>query len=260
MEENNIVKYEGSVIKRISNQIGVTNKLLALSEPQLIPYRKGDKWGFCMADRKIPFSFERANRFSCGLAKILVKENEYFIDKKGDIDSPIFDIMYGQNIVADLKSREKVKLMLMSKRNRLKALLTINDMRKRSVSAKDFIKDKAIAVIDGKPGVINIDGNFQITSWLHIERILFDGSDFIDSKGNVLTGLNEYDITGEFYEESLNVRSRKNSKWGFVDETGKNIISCKYDDVDYFFKGFAKVKFHGKYGFINKEGEEYWED
>jgi hypothetical protein len=26
MEENNIVKYEGGLIKRISNQIGVTNK------------------------------------------------------------------------------------------------------------------------------------------------------------------------------------------------------------------------------------------
>ena len=35
MEENKIVKYEGGVIKRISNQIGVTNKLLAINLRQL---------------------------------------------------------------------------------------------------------------------------------------------------------------------------------------------------------------------------------
>ena len=43
MEENKIIKYEGGLIKRIDNQISVTNKLLELAVPQLIPYRKGDK-------------------------------------------------------------------------------------------------------------------------------------------------------------------------------------------------------------------------
>jgi DNA-binding NarL/FixJ family response regulator len=35
MEENSIVKYEGGLIKKISNQIGVTNKLLAVNLRQL---------------------------------------------------------------------------------------------------------------------------------------------------------------------------------------------------------------------------------
>lgn len=65
MSENKIVKYEGGIIKRISNQIDVTNKLLALSEPQLIPYRKGDRWGFCRADKKIvvPCIYKYADQF-----------------------------------------------------------------------------------------------------------------------------------------------------------------------------------------------------
>lgn len=35
MEENKIVKYEGGLIKRISNQIGVTNKLLSVNLRQV---------------------------------------------------------------------------------------------------------------------------------------------------------------------------------------------------------------------------------
>ncbi len=43
MENNELIKYEGGLIKRVGNAISVTNKLLATTEPQLIPYRKKDK-------------------------------------------------------------------------------------------------------------------------------------------------------------------------------------------------------------------------
>ena len=53
MEEYKLIKYEGGLLKSISTAISVANKLLALTEPQLIPYRKKDKWGFCTPDKKI---------------------------------------------------------------------------------------------------------------------------------------------------------------------------------------------------------------
>jgi len=53
VENNEIIKYEGGLIKHVSNAISITNKLLVLTEPQLIPYRKGDKWGFCTPDKKV---------------------------------------------------------------------------------------------------------------------------------------------------------------------------------------------------------------
>ena len=80
MEENKIVKYEGGLIKRISNQIGVTKKLLALSQPLLIPYRKGDKWGFCTADKNIVIDciYDNASIFSEGLAAVSINEKNGF--------------------------------------------------------------------------------------------------------------------------------------------------------------------------------------
>src|SRR5665213_2843471 len=92
MEENKIVKYEGGIIKRINNQIGVTNKLLALAEPELIPYRKGDKWGFCTAEKRIVIDcvFDRASIFSQGLASVFnIEKNRFgFINQLGTIVIP----------------------------------------------------------------------------------------------------------------------------------------------------------------------------
>ncbi|MFM8430738.1 MAG: WG repeat-containing protein, partial [Holophagaceae bacterium] len=36
-------------------------------------------------------------------------------------------------------------------------------------------------------------------------------------------------------------------QWGFVDETGKEVIPPKYDWVDYFHNGFARVNVGGEY-------------
>ena len=41
-------------LARVSNQLDLTDKLLAKpEEPFLIPYRKGDKWGFCDLNKNI---------------------------------------------------------------------------------------------------------------------------------------------------------------------------------------------------------------
>jgi len=41
-------------LARVSSQLALTDKLLAKpEEPFLIPYRKGDKWGFCDRNKNI---------------------------------------------------------------------------------------------------------------------------------------------------------------------------------------------------------------
>ena len=47
-----------------------------------------------------------------------------------------------------------------------------------------------------------------------------------------------------------------NGKWGFIDETGREICPCKYDWVYDFCEGLAKVKLNGKWGFIDTSGRE----
>ena len=44
------------LVNRVSQQIALTDRLLSLYNddlPELIPYRKGDKWGFCDRNKKI---------------------------------------------------------------------------------------------------------------------------------------------------------------------------------------------------------------
>ena len=95
-----------------------------------------------------------------------------------------------------------------------------------------------------------------------------------------------YDEVHDFSEGLAGIK--KDGKWGFIDRTGKEVISCCFGDVrnfshglaasiymwgwsfinktgnkaipftyDYvsdFFQGLAKVRRNGKYGFINKSG------
>ena len=49
-----------------------------------------------------------------------------------------------------------------------------------------------------------------------------------------------------------------NGKYGFVDKTGTEVISCKYDDARSFHDGRAGVKLNGKWGTVNKSGVETW--
>lgn len=47
-----------------------------------------------------------------------------------------------------------------------------------------------------------------------------------------------------------------NGKYGFIDETVKEIVSPKYDYVSNFKNGFAGVGLNGKDGFIDETGKE----
>ena len=48
----------------------------------------------------------------------------------------------------------------------------------------------------------------------------------------------------------------KNSKYGYIDKQGNEVVACKYDDAEGFSDGMAIVKKNGKYGYIDKQGNE----
>ena len=64
---------------------------LALSEPQLIPYLKADKWGFCTADKKIVIDciYKFTDQFNNGMAIVVKDDMAGFINKKGEVAIPI---------------------------------------------------------------------------------------------------------------------------------------------------------------------------
>jgi hypothetical protein len=47
----------------------------------------------------------------------------------------------------------------------------------------------------------------------------------------------------------------KEDKWGFSDPNRKIIIGAKYEKVDFFTEGLARVKLNGHYGFIDTKGK-----
>jgi len=44
-----------------------------------------------------------------------------------------------------------------------------------------------------------------------------------------------------------------NGKYGFIDKTGKIVLEAKYDKIGSFREGLAKVKLNGKYGLLTKQ-------
>ena len=67
----------------------------------------------------------------------------------------------------------------------------------------------------------------------------------------------KYDNVDNFHEGLARVKL--NGKWGFIDKTGKIVIEPKYDAAWDFSEGLASVKLNGKWGFIDKTGKEITE-
>lgn len=67
-------------------------------------------------------------------------------------------------------------------------------------------------------------------------------------------GLAAVSIGGSYDEEFDMVLG---SKYGFIDNTGKEVIALKYESInDGFYEGLAAVKLNGKWGYINTAGNE----
>ena len=71
----------------------------------------------------------------------------------------------------------------------------------------------------------------------------------------------KYDSVGLFHEGLAYVQlgDDKTGKWGFVNTQGKEVIPLKYDNAGFFSEGLAIVKLNGKIGYVDKEGNEYWD-
>ena len=64
----------------------------------------------------------------------------------------------------------------------------------------------------------------------------------------------KYDIAFSFSEGLARVRY--NGKWGYIDETGKFVISCKYDGAQQFVEGIGRVRLNGGTLYIDQYGNE----
>jgi len=116
-----------------------------------------------------------------------------------------------------------------------------------------------------KQGNIVIDCNLKEAQDFQGDRtwVKFEGNDFftfIDKKGNVIP-TKKYSKVGRSYSFQTDIFAvYENGKMGFINESGKEIIPCKYSGTEVFTEGLASVSLYdseeGLYGFIDKEGNE----
>ena len=66
----------------------------------------------------------------------------------------------------------------------------------------------------------------------------------------------KYDQIDKYCEGLARVQTggRWTGQYGYIDTGGKEVIKCQFDDADSFADGYARVKINEKWGFIKKDG------
>lgn len=225
--------------------------------PELIPYRKGNKWGFCTSNKEIVIEckYDSIGRFSEGLAKVKISGKWGFIDKHGVIKiTHVYDeaikyygglagIMFnGKWGFIDKNGIEKIPCIYED------AMVSANLAAVKLNNKWGFFDKNGTEIIpciyDNIKFLEDL-GTITDRGW----NVQIDGGWYcIDRNGNKIN----YDSVAPFVE-GLMART-DGHKWGFIDETLKLVINCIYDDVNDFSEGLATVNLNGKWGFIDKCG------
>lgn len=276
MQNNDLIKYEGGLIKRVSNVISVTNKLLALAKPQLIPYRKKDKWGFCTPDKKIVIAceFNDVEVFSEGAA-VVNKNGKYgFVESNGRVTNngllrhfiQLKSLKEGMASAQLIVTEGKRKWGFVDKNNS-EIIGFVYD------SVSDFCEGLARVGINEKYGFIDKANSIVIPFIYDNVHSFSDGFanvrigekwGIIDKKGNTIipvecNSLEVLDsLTGKA-EKSIYPRIIKtDSKYCIIDKNDKPLNNMRYDCIDNQDMGFCNelidVEINGKWGFVNKDG------
>lgn len=221
---------------------------LWLSNRTLLPFLKGDKFGFSDKNRKlvIAANYEDAQPFREGMALVKLNGKYGFIDKAG---KEVIPLKYDDVTLLDESP------FLLKDENPLHATLL-----------KVKLNDKwGLVDTTGKElSPIKYDDLDMFHDGLFIVAINKKVG-FIDATGTEVIPL-KYDQVHEIEGRRLYVRAnaddgmlinvKLNEKWGFIDRNGREVIPPKYDVTEPFVGGIAVVGLNKKFGFIDKTGAE----
>lgn len=258
---------------------------------RLIPYRKGDKWGFCDANKNILIEpkYDDASRFNEGFSAVSLNRKESFVDKAGNEVIPFkYDYVGSFNEGLAYVSLNG-KRGFIDKTGKEITPIKYDD-------ADSFNEGVASVKLNGKYGFVDKTGK-EITPIKYDLVCSFDKGlalvelnrkyGFIDKTGNEIVSI-KYDLARPFNKDLATVElnnkwglinqegkeitpieydflyssteglfcAKLNGKWGLINNTGKEITPIKYDNADYFNEGMAMVQLNYKWGCIDKEGKE----
>jgi len=263
---------------------------------RLIPYRKGDKWGFCDSNKKIviELKYDETSPFSEGLASVELNGAYGYIDKVGREITPIkyeYVSSFSEGL-ALVKLNDKWGFI--DKTGREIIPIKYDD-------AHSFSEVLAHVKLNGKHGLIDKTGREVIPIKYDYASSFSEGlalvglkgkRSFIDKTGREIIRI-KYDYYVSPFREGLAfVGNDKLSEHGYIDKTGREVIPIKYkhphsyragglfsaihdymfiedDDavgqkiipiahaLDFLFhEGLARVNLNYNWGYIDKTGRE----
>ncbi|NQY12149.1 MAG: WG repeat-containing protein [Flavobacteriales bacterium] len=219
---------------------------------------KFTKWGFAntQGELVLPHQFDNVGIFSEGLAYAKKGSKWGYINKKGDwVIEPIYTKCSNFN-GNTAWVRDGATFLFINKAGE-------QIFSQQFQSVESYIDTVAIAKLDGKKGLINLNGETLVDfKYDKIFSTNEPGVYIVRKKGKYgLISSSAEKITPLRYDKLLTfsegrVAFRKDNKYGYLDNQGNVIVENIYLKADEFSEGKARVKIQGKYGFVNIEGTE----
>lgn len=198
--------------------------LPAQKKMSLIPYRDGEKFGFCTPDKKIviPCKYDEVSLFNGDFTA--VKSEDYWgvINKKGDVIVPLkfTSIDFAADLIIARKSDD---FSIFTKSGKM-----LNDLTKKYNWFSPANHPSLIIVTQNqKYGLVNSNG-----------------AEIVPPK---------YDFISDFKSDLA--RFKLNNKWGYLNKSGKEVIPPIFDEAEDFSRDIAVVKQNGLAGVINKQNK-----
>jgi serine/threonine protein kinase len=255
-----------------------TNQIENIENIQLVPFRKGNEWGFSDVNKKliIDAKYDEVGFFSEGLAVVRIDGKYGYIDKT---DKEIIPLKYSYSSI-DLPSW---RTYLGSDFKDGLAIVSVGDnfgiidkTGKKITEFKydlirDFSEGLASVKLDEKWGFINKTGKEVISPKYDEVGTFSEGlapvgidmkSGFIDKTGKEVIPFKYFYSEGligyKVFAEGLAVVTLYDDDegYGYIDKTGKIVIPHKFYTAYPFSEGLALFlsRENEKYGFIDKKG------
>jgi len=264
------------------------NHLKFQNIPNLIPYRKGDKWGYCDKEKNIIIDcmYNDARPFSEGLAVVNVFGKEGFIgciNESGELIVVLPSFIY---VLEDLKDgilkvsfpneyygsdegyidifterkHKKYKNIIPRDGYIYSARLGIPDSEGLELVIKSDpqLRPNEIKMIYGyaKSGRILIKHKYEkaLPFSEGLAAVKLNGNwMYINSQDEKILDMLIFDELTSFSEDLGGIMFE--NKWGFCDKKGNIVIDFQFDEIKEFSEGLCAVSVNQKWGFIDKNGE-----
>lgn len=238
--------------------------------PELIPYRKGYKWGYCNQKKEllIPAIYDDAFMFHKGLGRVFKDGYFGFVNTKGELlvdfkyEDPTLEKNYGSIFYFSEEG-----LMNVYRDGKWGFIDTTGKEVIPCIyeTAYNFSEGLARVEKEGLWGFINPKGEVIIPLQYDLAHDFEDGLapveknglvGLIDTLGDTIIPFEyEYIYSGKHSEGLIAVMREKFRTCGYIDIKNNVVIPLEYYNATPFSEGLAKVYKDG-WGFINTKGEE----